>query len=49
MRERVTAAGGTLRIHSYPGEGTTLKATFPLLAEGSPTPALEVPEMVKRD
>jgi signal transduction histidine kinase len=48
MRERVTAAGGTLRIHSYVGEGTTLRATFPLLREG-PAPAREIPEMVAKD
>jgi signal transduction histidine kinase len=48
MRERVTAAGGTMRIHSYPGEGTTLRATFPLLPEG-PDPTLDVPDMVAKD
>jgi signal transduction histidine kinase len=29
MRERVTAAGGTLRIHSDPGRGTSITARFP--------------------
>ena len=30
MEERVRQAGGVLEIHSKPGEGTTLKARFPL-------------------
>src|SRR5581483_6820885 len=30
MEERVRQAGGTLEIHSQPGEGTVLKARFPL-------------------
>jgi NarL family two-component system sensor histidine kinase YdfH len=30
MRERARLAGGTLDIHSRPGEGTTLKLRFPL-------------------
>ncbi|HEY1352270.1 MAG TPA: hybrid sensor histidine kinase/response regulator transcription factor [Ktedonobacteraceae bacterium] len=30
MQERVRQAGGVLTIHSRPGEGTTLKARFPL-------------------
>ena len=30
MEERVRQAGGTLEIHSTPGNGTTLKARFPL-------------------
>jgi len=29
MRERARLAGGTLDIHSRPGEGTTLKLRFP--------------------
>jgi signal transduction histidine kinase len=50
MRERVTAAGGALQIHSYPGEGTALRATFPLLAEETDDPsAAEVPEVGARD
>ena len=30
MEERIRQAGGVLEIHSQPGEGTTLKARFPL-------------------
>jgi signal transduction histidine kinase/DNA-binding CsgD family transcriptional regulator len=30
MEERIRQAGGALEIHSAPGEGTTLKARFPL-------------------
>ena len=30
MEERIRQAGGSLEIHSAPGEGTTLKARFPL-------------------
>lgn len=30
MEERIRQAGGVLEIHSAPGEGTTLKARFPL-------------------
>lgn len=31
MEERIRQAGGVLEIHSRPGEGTTLKARFPLM------------------
>jgi signal transduction histidine kinase len=30
MRERVTAVGGHLQIHSYPGRGTQISVTIPL-------------------
>src|SRR5260370_22308753 len=30
MRERIERVGGFLELHSKPGEGTTLKARFPL-------------------
>ena len=33
MEERVSLAGGTLRIESAPGHGTTLRARFPLPAK----------------
>jgi signal transduction histidine kinase len=32
MRERAAAVGGTLEIQSAPGEGTRLRARFPLAA-----------------
>jgi signal transduction histidine kinase len=32
MRERAAAVGGTLEIQSTPGEGTRLRARFPLAA-----------------
>lgn len=34
MSERARAAGGSLEIHSAPGEGTTVLATVPLREEG---------------
>ncbi len=30
MQERATMAGGTLRVVSSPGEGTTVRATVPI-------------------
>jgi signal transduction histidine kinase len=33
MRERVTAAGGTIRLESSPGRGTTVAGRFPLSSE----------------
>jgi signal transduction histidine kinase len=33
MEERVALAGGTLRIHSTPGQGTVIVASFPLDAD----------------
>lgn len=35
MEERIRQIGGTLEIHSTPGEGTTLKARFPLTQSSS--------------
>jgi signal transduction histidine kinase len=29
LRERVESLGGVLEVHSTPGEGTTVRATFP--------------------
>jgi len=33
LRERVAGVGGTLEIHSQPGQGTTVTATFPVRQE----------------
>jgi signal transduction histidine kinase len=33
MSERAALAGGELRIESAPGQGTTVRATFPLAQE----------------
>ena len=41
MRQRVTAAGGTLRIHSVPAEGTSLLAEIPLATHDEATGAWE--------
>jgi signal transduction histidine kinase len=38
VRERVILVGGTLRIESAPGTGTTLKATLPVRRRGAPAP-----------
>jgi signal transduction histidine kinase len=38
MRERVTAAGGSLRIHSDPGGGTMISAHFPEASVSVPSP-----------
>jgi signal transduction histidine kinase len=35
MNERLEAVGGSLRIHSAPGEGTRLKIKVPIRADGS--------------
>lgn len=35
LRERVAAAGGTIDIHSRPGQGTTVSATFPVPQESA--------------
>src|SRR5688500_6806276 len=32
LRERLTAEGGELRVHSRPGDGTVLEARLPLLS-----------------
>ena len=40
MRERVTAAGGTLRLDSAPGRGTTVVARFPLASDAGQGSAL---------
>jgi len=32
MRERVLLAGGILEVHSTPGQGTEIRAWFPLAA-----------------
>jgi signal transduction histidine kinase len=44
MRERAQVAGGTFRVESVPGEGTTIRASFPtswLDEETQPTPDSE--------
>jgi signal transduction histidine kinase len=35
MRERVAELGGTLRVESSPGEGTTLAIELPVTGEGA--------------
>jgi signal transduction histidine kinase len=37
MRERADLLGGTLRISSAPGEGTTIEAELPVMASFEPT------------
>jgi signal transduction histidine kinase len=39
MEERVKRLGGTLRVESQPGNGTTVMAEFPIPSEVSPTSA----------
>ena len=42
LQDRAESLGGMLEIESTPGEGTTVRATFPVLtrrAEGSPEPS----------
>jgi signal transduction histidine kinase len=34
MEERMALAGGSFELHSAPGQGTVLLATFPLAAAG---------------
>ncbi len=36
MRERVEAIGGTMEIHSTPGEGTLIRVTAPVVTESQP-------------
>jgi signal transduction histidine kinase len=35
MNERLDALGGSLKIHSAPGEGTRLKIKVPIKADGA--------------
>ena len=49
MRERVALTGGTLRIDSAPGAGTTLEASLPVRRRTTETPArLHVAKLTSR-